>query len=57
MLGNDDKSQTNLYGSISQNRANRNSYVARGHLAFRRDFLHQLTDDPAVDEICSLVRP
>lgn len=28
----------------------------RGHLAFRRDFLHQLTDDPAVDEICSLVR-
>ena len=31
--------------------------AARGHLAFRRDFLHQLTDDPAVDEICSLVRP
>lgn len=31
--------------------------TARGHLAFRRDFLHQLTDDPAVDEICSLVRP
>ena len=27
----------------------------RGHLAFRRDFLHQLTDDPAVDEICNLV--
>ena len=26
----------------------------RGHLAFRRDFLHQLTDDPAVDEICDL---
>ena len=24
----------------------------RGHLAFRRDFLHQLTDDPAVDELC-----
>lgn len=31
--------------------------AARGHLAFRRDFLHQLTDDPAVGEICSLVRP
>ena len=27
----------------------------RGHLAFRRDFLHQLTDDPAVDELCALV--
>ena len=27
----------------------------RGHLAFRRSFLHELTDDPAVDEICDLV--
>jgi len=27
----------------------------RGHLAFRRDFLHQLTDDPAVDGLCDLV--
>ena len=26
----------------------------RGHLAFRRNFLHELTDDPAVDEICDL---
>ena len=26
----------------------------RGHLAFRRSFLHELTDDPAVDEICDL---
>lgn len=26
----------------------------RGHLAFRRDFLHQLTDDPSVDRICDL---
>jgi len=26
----------------------------RGHLAFRRDFLHQLTDDPAVDRTCDL---
>ena len=26
----------------------------RGHLAFRRAFLHELTDDPAVDEICDL---
>ena len=24
----------------------------RGHLEFRRAFLHELTDDPAVDEIC-----
>lgn len=37
-LGNDDKSQTNLYGSISQNRTNRNSYVARGHFAFNKTF-------------------
>ncbi len=29
--------------------------AARGHLAFRRDFLHRLTDDPAIDEICALV--
>lgn len=28
----------------------------RGHLAFRRDFLHQLSDDPAIDEVCALVR-
>ncbi len=28
----------------------------RNHLAFRRDFLHQLTDDPAIDDICDLVR-
>ena len=28
----------------------------RGHLAFRRDFLHRLTDDPAVDRLCDLVR-
>lgn len=26
----------------------------RGHLAFRRDFLHELTDDPVVDELCDL---
>lgn len=26
----------------------------RGHLAHRRDFLHQLTDDPSVDLICTL---
>ena len=37
-LGNDDKSQTNLYGSISQNRTNRDSYVLRGHFAFNRTF-------------------
>ena len=27
----------------------------RGHLAYRRAFLHQLTDDPAIDELCDLV--
>lgn len=37
-LGSDDRSQTNLYGSISQNRTNRNSYVARGHFAFNKTF-------------------
>jgi hypothetical protein len=26
----------------------------RGHLAFRRDFLHQLSDDPAIDRVCDL---
>ena len=26
----------------------------RDHLRFRRSFLHELTDDPSVDEICSL---
>ena len=26
----------------------------RNHLAFRRDFLHQLTDSPAIDRICDL---
>ena len=33
-LGNDDKKQDNLYGSISQNRTDRNSYVARGHFSY-----------------------
>ena len=27
---------------------------ARGHLAFRRAFLHELTDDAAVDRLCDL---
>ena len=26
----------------------------RGHLAYRRDFMHKLTDDPAIDRICDL---
>ena len=26
----------------------------RGHLAFRREFLKELTDDPAVDELCAI---
>lgn len=33
-LGNDDKKQDNLYGSITQNRTDRNSYVARGHFSY-----------------------
>lgn len=37
-LGSDDWSQTNLYGNISQNRTNRNSYVARGHFSFNKTF-------------------
>lgn len=37
-LGSDDRSQTNLYGNISQNRTNRNSYVARGHFSFNETF-------------------
>jgi len=28
----------------------------RGHLDYRRNFLHQLTDDPSVDRLCDLVR-
>ena len=28
--------------------------AARDHLAFRRDFLHRLTDDPAIDRLCDL---
>lgn len=26
----------------------------RGHLAFRRDFMHGLTDDPAIDRVCDI---
>lgn len=26
----------------------------RGHIRYRRDFLHQLTDDPSVDRVCDL---
>jgi len=42
-LGNDDKSKTNLYGNITQNRANRESYVARGHFAFNKTFAEKHT--------------
>lgn len=28
--------------------------VSRGHVAFRRKFLHSLTDSPKIDEICDL---
>ena len=42
-LGSDDKSQTNLYGNISQNRMNSSSYVARGHFVFNKTFAEQHT--------------
>lgn len=44
-LGNDDRSQDKLYGSISQNRTDRNSYVARGHFAYNDTFkdMHTLS--------------
>lgn len=42
-LGSDDRSQTNLYGNISQNRTNRNSYVLRGHFAFNKTFKEKHT--------------
>jgi hypothetical protein len=28
----------------------------RNHLEFRRQFLHELTDDPAIDEVCDMAR-
>ena len=28
----------------------------RDHLEFRRNFLHQLTDDPSIDRLCDMVR-
>ena len=37
-LGADDHSQTNLYGSITQNRTNRHSYIARGHFTWNQTF-------------------
>ena len=37
-LGYDDKSQTKRYGSITQNRGKRSSYVARGHFAWNQSF-------------------
>ena len=37
-LGADDRSQTNLYGSISQNRTNRQSYILRSHLTWNQTF-------------------
>lgn len=42
-LGNDDKSQTKLYGSIAQNRTDRDSYVLRGHFAFNKTFSEKHT--------------
>ena len=35
-------------------RTSRRLCAERGHLAFRRDFLHRLSDDPAVDRVCDL---
>ena len=35
-------------------RTSRRLCAARGHLAYRRNFLHQLTDDAAIDRVCDL---
>jgi len=32
----------------------RKACAGRGHLAYRRDFLHQLTSDPSIDRVCDL---
>ena len=37
-LGNDKYTQNKLYGSITQNSANRSSYVLRGHFAYNQTF-------------------
>lgn len=44
-LGADDRTQDKLYGSISQNRTDRNSYVARGHFSFNDTYsdIHTLS--------------
>lgn len=42
-LGNDDNSTTKLYGNISQNRTNRDSYVLRGHFAYNKNFADKFT--------------
>lgn len=42
-LGNDDRSQTNLYGNITQNRTNRDNYVVRGHFSYNQTFAQEHT--------------
>lgn len=42
-LGNDKYSTSNVYGSISQNATNRNSYVVRGHFSYNNTFADKHT--------------
>ena len=44
-----------MYGGIHY-ATSRRLCAERGHLDFRQNFLHELTDDPAVDELCNLAR-
>ena len=44
-----------MYGGIHY-ATSRRLCAERGHLDFRQNFLHELTDDPAVDELCDLAR-
>ena len=44
-----------MYGGLHY-ATSRRLCAERGHLDFRQNFLHELTDDPAVDELCDLAR-
>ena len=44
-----------MYGGLHY-ATSRRLCAERGHLDFRQNFLHELTDDPAVDELCNLAR-
>ena len=44
-----------IRGLSPRNPASRRLCRERGHLEYRRNFLHQLTDAPSVDHLCDLV--